>query len=59
MSVKAKRLINYHAEAMLDFLQTCVGTEYKIFPEVSLARICEQVNNLVIVSWLEELNLTS
>jgi hypothetical protein len=23
-----------------------VGTEYKIFPEVSLARICEQVNNL-------------
>lgn len=44
MSVKAKRLINYHAEAMLDFLQTCVGTEYKICPEVSLARICEQVN---------------
>ncbi len=46
MSVIAKRLINHYAEAMLDFLQTCVGTEYKIFPEVSLARICEQVNNL-------------
>ncbi|MCG5059758.1 MAG: DUF2726 domain-containing protein [Limnoraphis sp. WC205] len=46
MSVKAKRLINDHARAMLDFLQTCVGTEYNIYPEVSLAGFCEQVNNL-------------
>ena len=29
MSVIAKRLINHYAEAMLDFLQTCVGTDSK------------------------------
>jgi hypothetical protein len=46
MSVRAKRLVNSYEERMLEFLQTCVDSPYKIHTQVSLSQICEQVSNL-------------
>ena len=46
MSVKAKRLVNSYEERMLEFLHTCVDSNYKIHTQVSLSQICEQVSNL-------------
>lgn len=46
MSVKAKRLVNSYEERMLEFLNICVGKNYRIYPQVSLFQICEQVSNL-------------
>lgn len=41
MTVIAKRLVNDYEESILEFLQTCVGENYKIHTQVSLSHICE------------------
>ncbi|MGC1393122.1 MAG: DUF2726 domain-containing protein [Coleofasciculaceae cyanobacterium] len=41
MSVIAKRLVNDYEEGILEFLQTCVDENYKIYTQVSLIQICE------------------
>ncbi|HEY9693263.1 MAG TPA: DUF2726 domain-containing protein [Oculatellaceae cyanobacterium] len=41
MSIKVKRLINSYEERMLEFLQTCIETNYKIHTQVSLCQFCE------------------
>lgn len=46
MSVKARRLVNDYEEGMLEFIQPCVGENYRVHTQVSLSQICQQVSNL-------------
>lgn len=48
MSIRAKRLINPYEERMLEFLQTYVDDNYRIYTQVSLSQICQQKN---ILDW--------
>lgn len=41
MPIKPKRLVNPYEERMLEFVQTCIGADYKIHTQVSLCQFCE------------------
>jgi len=41
MFVRVKRLVNPYEERMLEFLQPCIGNDYKIHTQVSLSQFCE------------------
>ncbi len=41
MSLQVKRLVNPYEERMLEFLETCIDKNAKIYTQVSLSQVCE------------------
>ena len=46
MYLKQKRLVNSYEERMLEFLETCIDSNSKIYTQVSLSQICEPITLL-------------
>jgi hypothetical protein len=46
MYLKQKRLVNSYEERMLEFLETCIDSNSKIYTQVSLSQICEPITFL-------------